>query len=292
VRITPLLALAVAATFGACSDDEERTREASPPARSGDQRAAPAVPDGGVHEGHGAEDEPPPPQERGSIVVPETDPTPPRPVVRLAGVRATLDRGAKRVLVSQDEPISVTVVGRDGDGGMGRARVSIRARLTAMSRPRRSYASASRPARAPELSCVRPSRSASTQSAWAGRSNGSAARPGPTRRTRPGSTRRASTSTSPAGNGTPRSQHPRTPRARSVVQETSRPARAASSELVTQQVRAPYKQEVARSSRAPPILRPRRTRALCPSSSAACRAMRHSLIQAPKQCCFHGRATL
>jgi hypothetical protein len=133
VRINPLLALAVVATFGACSDDEERTRDGSPPARSSEQRAAPAVPDGGVHEGHGAEDEAPPPQERGSIVVPETDPTPPRPVVRLAGVRATLDRGAPRVLVSQDEPISVTVVGRDGDGGMGRARVSIRARLTCRS---------------------------------------------------------------------------------------------------------------------------------------------------------------
>ena len=123
----------MAATFGACSDDEERTREGSPPARSGEQRAAPAVPDGGVPEGHGAEDEAPPPQERGSIVVPEIDPTPPRPVVRLAGVRATLDRGAPRVLVSQDEPISVTVVGRDRDGGMGRARVSIRARLTCRS---------------------------------------------------------------------------------------------------------------------------------------------------------------
>ena len=123
----------MAATFGACSDDEEQSRERPPPARSGEQRAAPAVPDGGVQEGHGAEDETPPPQERGSIVVPETDPTPPRPVVRLAGMRATLDRGAPRVLVSQDESISVTVVGRDGDGGMGRARVSIRARLTCRS---------------------------------------------------------------------------------------------------------------------------------------------------------------
>jgi hypothetical protein len=62
--------------------------------------------------------------------VPETDPTPPRPVVRLGGVRATLERGASPVLVSSDEPISVTVVGRDRDGGMGRARVSVRVRLT------------------------------------------------------------------------------------------------------------------------------------------------------------------
>jgi hypothetical protein len=48
-------------------------------------------------------------------------------------VRATLERSAPRVLVPQDDPISVTVVGRDRDGGMGRARVSIRARLTCRS---------------------------------------------------------------------------------------------------------------------------------------------------------------
>jgi hypothetical protein len=133
VRIRLLLALAVAAAFGACSGDEEGPREDPSPTPSREQPAAPAVPDGGVREGHGAEDEAPPPQERGSIVVPETDPTPPRPVVRLAGVRATPDRGAPRVLLPQDEPISVRVVGRDRDGGMGRARVSIRARLTCRS---------------------------------------------------------------------------------------------------------------------------------------------------------------
>ena len=133
MRIAALFALAVAAAFGACSGDEEQSPEDPAHAPSREQPAAPAVPDGGVREGHGAEDEAPPPRERGSIIVPETDPTPPRPVVTLAGVRATLDRGAKRVLVSQDEPISVTVVGRDGDGGMGRARVSIRARLTCRS---------------------------------------------------------------------------------------------------------------------------------------------------------------
>jgi hypothetical protein len=133
VRITPALALIVAAAFGACSDDDERPREDRPAAPSGEQPAAPGVPDGGVREGHGAEDDAPPPQERGSIVVPEVDPTPPRPVVRLAGARATLDRGGARVLVPRDERISVTVVGRDRDGGMGRARVSIRARLTCRS---------------------------------------------------------------------------------------------------------------------------------------------------------------
>jgi hypothetical protein len=87
-----------------------------------------------VPEGHGAEDDAPPPRERGSIVVPETDRTPPRPVVRLAGARATLDRGPPRVLVPKGEPIAVTVVGRDRDGGMGRARVAIRARLTCRKR--------------------------------------------------------------------------------------------------------------------------------------------------------------
>ena len=58
-------------------------------------------------------DEPAPPaRESGSIVVPEIDRTPPRAIVR----------------VSHD-PLVVTVVGRDSDGGMGRARVSIRAQL-------------------------------------------------------------------------------------------------------------------------------------------------------------------
>lgn len=120
MRILPLAAVAVAAAFAACADDSERPRE----------RPAPAVPDGGVREGHGAEDGAPAPRERGSIVVPETDRTPPQPVVTLAGARATLDRGAPRVVVSGAEPIEVTVVGRDLDGGMGRVRVAIRARLT------------------------------------------------------------------------------------------------------------------------------------------------------------------
>ncbi|MBD0283522.1 MAG: hypothetical protein ICV69_15220 [Thermoleophilaceae bacterium] len=133
MRITTLLALALGGAFGACSDGEERPPKERAPAPSRDQPAAPAVPDGGVPEGHGADDEAPPPRERGSIVVPETDPTPPRPVVRLAGARATLDQGAPRVLVSKNEPIAVTVVGRDRDGGMGRARVAIRARLTCRS---------------------------------------------------------------------------------------------------------------------------------------------------------------
>ena len=130
MRITPLAALAVAAVLAACSDDPEQPREGPAPPPSRERPAAPGVPDGGVREGHGAEDEAPPPRERGSILVPETDPTPPRPVVWLAGARATFDRGAPRVLVSQGEPIEVTVVGRDPDGGMGRARVAIRARLT------------------------------------------------------------------------------------------------------------------------------------------------------------------
>jgi hypothetical protein len=130
VRITTLSALAVAAALAACADDPEQSRQSPAPAKSREQPATPAVPDGGVREGHGAEDEAPPPRERGSIRVPETDPTPPRPVVWLAGARATLDRGAPRVRVPHGDPLEVTVVGRDRDGGMGRARVAIRARLT------------------------------------------------------------------------------------------------------------------------------------------------------------------
>lgn len=129
MRLALLLALA-AAMFGACSGDDEPRPDGPAPGR--DEPAAPAVPDGGVREGHGAEDDAPQ-RERGSIVVPEEDPTPPRPVVRLAGVRATLSQAAQRVLVPRDRPVSVTVVGRDRDGGMGRARVAIRARLTCRS---------------------------------------------------------------------------------------------------------------------------------------------------------------
>jgi hypothetical protein len=134
VRIELLLALAVATLLGACSDGEDEPAAEGPaPAPAGERPAAPAVPDGGVPQGHGADDDAPPPRERGSIVVPEADPTPPRPVVRLAGARATLERGAPRVLVPAGEPIAVTVVGRDPDGGMGRARVAIKARLTCRS---------------------------------------------------------------------------------------------------------------------------------------------------------------
>lgn len=133
MRITTLLALAVAAALGACSGDDEQRPEEPAQAPSRERSSAPAVPDGGVPEGHGAEDAAPPPRERGSIVVPERDTTPPRPVVRVNGARATLDRGAPRVIVSKGAPIAVTVVGRDRDGGMGRARVALRARLTCRS---------------------------------------------------------------------------------------------------------------------------------------------------------------
>jgi hypothetical protein len=133
VRTMPLVLLVTAAALGACSGDADQPAERSTPVPSRAQPEAPPVPDGGVREGHGTDDDAPPPQERGSILVPETDTTPPRPVVRLAGSRATLDRGAPRVFVSRDEPIAVVVIGRDRDGGMGRARVAIRARLTCRS---------------------------------------------------------------------------------------------------------------------------------------------------------------
>jgi hypothetical protein len=93
MRMTALIALAVAAALGACAGEDEQPPEAPAPAPSRERPVSPAVPDGGVPEGHGAEDEAPPPRERGSIVVPERDPTPPRPVVRLNTARATLDIG-------------------------------------------------------------------------------------------------------------------------------------------------------------------------------------------------------
>jgi hypothetical protein len=130
VRTMPLVLLVTAAALGACSGDADQPAERSTPVPAREQPAAPPVPDGGVRQGHGTDDEA---RERGSIVVPEIDTTPPRPVVRLAGSRATRDRGAPRVLVSRDEPIAVVVVGRDRDGGMGRAGVAIRARLTCRS---------------------------------------------------------------------------------------------------------------------------------------------------------------
>ncbi|MGH2847821.1 MAG: hypothetical protein ACRDL0_17665 [Thermoleophilaceae bacterium] len=133
MRITRLLLpIGLVAAFAACADDEESPSLDPAPAPSGEQPVGPAVPDGGVPEGHGAEDEAPPPRERGSIIVPETDRTPPQPIVRLAGAQATLDRSAPKVLVPRDAPMTVTVVGRDSDGGMGRARVAIRARLTCL----------------------------------------------------------------------------------------------------------------------------------------------------------------
>jgi hypothetical protein len=138
---TFLLLLTLAGASGACSDDGEGSdpggageRSPAAPATPDQSRettpAAPGVPDGGVPEGHGADDAAPPPRERGSIVVPDADRTPPRPVVRLAGARATLYRSGPPVLVAPDEPFVVKVVGRDRDGGMGRARVAISARLT------------------------------------------------------------------------------------------------------------------------------------------------------------------
>ncbi|MGH2823220.1 MAG: hypothetical protein ACRDLY_09425 [Thermoleophilaceae bacterium] len=116
-----LLAIALATAIAACADDEGQPSIDPAPGPSREQPVRP-VP----------EDEAPPPRERGSIVVPEMDRTPPQPAVRLAGARATLDRSAPQVLVPRDEPITVTVVGRDRDGGMGRARVAISARLTCL----------------------------------------------------------------------------------------------------------------------------------------------------------------
>jgi len=129
VKICTSLVMAVTASFAACSDGRDPAAKDRERAPSGGGSSGPAVPDGGVREGHGVDDQAPP-RERGSIVVPETDATPPQPVVRLARARATLDQGAPRVRVARNAPVVVTVVGRDRDGGMGRARVALRARLT------------------------------------------------------------------------------------------------------------------------------------------------------------------
>lgn len=120
---------AVVATAAGCGGDDEPDRSApSRPPAERPAAPAPAVPDGGTERGHGADD--PEPRERGSIVVPDADRTPPEPVVRLAGAEADGDAApGGRVTVSRDEPFVVTASGHDRDGGMGRARVAIRATL-------------------------------------------------------------------------------------------------------------------------------------------------------------------
>jgi hypothetical protein len=95
-----MLALLFVAACG--SEDEDRPAP-TPSATREAPSTAPAVPDGGTQRGH----------DRGaSIRVPERDDTPPVPAVSLA-------RRAGGVVA--------TVTGIDEDGGMGRARVAIKA---------------------------------------------------------------------------------------------------------------------------------------------------------------------
>jgi hypothetical protein len=97
-----MIVLALVFAAGCGGDDEDRPTPAPEPTRE-PPATAPGVPDGGTQRGH----------DRGaSIRVPARDSTPPTPAVELerrsSGVRAT-------------------VTGTDEDGGMGRARVAIRA---------------------------------------------------------------------------------------------------------------------------------------------------------------------
>jgi hypothetical protein len=99
VRWSTLFVVLVAAVAGCGGEDP-----APPPAPEPTEAPpAPAVPDGGTQRGH----------DRGaSIRVPESDPTPPVPAVEI-------ERLADAVVA--------TVTGIDEDGGMGRARVAIKA---------------------------------------------------------------------------------------------------------------------------------------------------------------------
>jgi hypothetical protein len=93
-----VLVLLVAALAGCGGEDPP-----SPPPDPTEEPPAPAVPDGGTRRGH----------DRGaSIRVPQSDATPPVPTVEL-------ERLADAVVA--------TVTGTDEDGGMGRARVAVKA---------------------------------------------------------------------------------------------------------------------------------------------------------------------
>jgi hypothetical protein len=127
VRRTACLVL-LAAAAGGCGGGDDPERSPAPPARP-----APSVPDGGTERGHDADDRRP--RERGSVVVPDVDRTPPEPVVRLAGAEARRDGPPRAtVTLARDAPFTVTVIGRDRGGGMGRARVAIRADLVCRER--------------------------------------------------------------------------------------------------------------------------------------------------------------
>jgi hypothetical protein len=98
------VAVVLAVLAAGCGSDGDGGDPTPAPAQTEQPPAtAPAVPDGGTQRGH----------DRGaSIRVPERDTTPPAPSVELA---------------RRPGGVEATVVGTDTDGGMGRARVAIRA---------------------------------------------------------------------------------------------------------------------------------------------------------------------
>lgn len=103
-----MLALLLIAVPGCGDDGEDRPAPARTPAPTERPPAtAPAVPDGGTRRGHDRD-----PGTGASIRVPERDSTPPVPSV---------------AVVRRSNGVRATVAGTDEDGGMGRARVAIRA---------------------------------------------------------------------------------------------------------------------------------------------------------------------
>jgi hypothetical protein len=103
-----------AALLVACGDDEVEPQGPSSPA---------PPPDAGTQAGHGAD--------QGRVAVPERDASPPSASITLAradgGVLAMTSRGSSAHTVALDEPrLRGTTTGRDPNGGVARARVSIR----------------------------------------------------------------------------------------------------------------------------------------------------------------------
>jgi hypothetical protein len=108
----------------ACGDDDTAERE---PANAQREPATPAPPpDAGTQAGHGAD--------QGRVAVPERDASPPSADIALAeaGGRVLAEASqppagsAPRAVTLEEPVLRGTTTGRDPDGGVARARVSIR----------------------------------------------------------------------------------------------------------------------------------------------------------------------